>query len=365
MDDQHFAPAFFLGANTADGFFSLSNEMLADGDDVTLYLLKGGPGTGKSSVMKAVCAKAKEENIPFERIFCSSDPDSLDAVLLPTLHMAVCDATPPHPFELKFPGVCGRILDMGLCWNAELLKREQEKILSLSRANSSAHAGCQRFLSAAGRMQAERMQIALEHTDLLRVIRSAKRLAAKYIPAGSGESLVTQRFLSACTPKGEVVFYDTLTSLCPLIIAVEDDLGAVSAAFMQTVLHEAVRKGQRVIACPDILRPNGTPEHILLPDAGLAFFTSDRRHPAPDTAERIVRGRSFADTKALQEYKNRLSFYRRAIDELCGGAVEKLERAKLLHDRLEAHYIAAMDFGKAEKMKNELLEEVFGESLFL
>ncbi len=359
MEQHSFSPAFFLGANTADGFFSLSKEMLADGDEVRLFLLKGGPGTGKSSIMKAVCAKAKEENIGFERIYCSSDPDSLDAVFLPSLQAVVCDATPPHPFELKFPGICGRLLDMGQCWDVQILESVREEILSLSRANSAAHAGCLRFLSAAGRMQSECMQIALANTDLLRVIRCAKRVCAKYLSAKNEPAAVTQRFLSACTPKGETVFYDTLCGLCPKIIAVEDEIGAVSAAFMQTVLQEAVRKGCRVIACPDILRPNGTPEHILLPDAGLAFFTSDRFHPAPDTAVRIIRSERFSDTAAMQKHKNRLSFCRNATDELRDGAVEKLEKAKLLHDRLESHYIAAMDFGKAEKIKNELLDELF------
>ena len=358
---QNVSPAFFLGANTAEGFFPLTKEVFCDGDDVKLYLLKGGPGTGKSSLMKAVCAKAEELEIGCERIFCSSDPDSLDGVLLPELHAVLLDATPPHPFELKFPGVCGRLVDMGQCWNEEKLHEQSESILALARANSVAHAGCLRFLSAAGRLRSDVMQIALHNTDLLRVIKSTKRLCERILPVRQEEAVVTQRFLSACTPKGEVCFYDTLLGLCPKLVSVEDEYGAVSAAVMQTVLHEAVQRGLRVIACPCILRPNGTPEHILLPQEGLGFVTSNRHHPAPDTAERYIRAARFSDLQGLQLHKNRLSFYRRAQDELLDGAVEKLEQAKLLHDRLEAYYIAAMDFGKAEKIKNELLDELFGE----
>lgn len=362
MENKSFSPAFFLGANTADGFLSLADELFADGDDVRLFLLKGGPGTGKSTLMKAVCAAAEKKDIPFERIFCSSDPDSLDAVLLPTLHAAVCDATPPHPNELRFPGVCGKLLDLGSCWDESRLQTARDEIISLSRANRNAHAACLRFLSAAGRMQAQRMQLALENTDLLRAVRSAGRLAAKYIPVAQTEkAVVTQRFLSACTPKGETVFYETLCGLCPTVIAVEDELGAVSAAFMQTVLHDAVQKKQRVIACPSYLRPHGTPEHILLPQAGVAFFTADHRHPAPDGTRHTVHARRFTDEKAIGAHKNRLSFCRKAADELCGGAIEKLGRAKLLHDRLEEHYIEAMDFGKTEEIKNGLLTSLFAE----
>ena len=64
-------------------------------------------------------------------------------------------------------------------------------------------------------------------------------------------------------------------------------------------------------------------------------------------------------SQAAKAHKKRFSFYRRAQAELLDGAIEKLEQAKALHDRLEAHYIAAMDFGKAEKIKLDLLDELF------
>lgn len=360
MKTQIIAPSFFLGANTSEGFYGLTGEWLRQQDDVRLFLIKGGPGTGKSTLMKAVCAKALQEDVPFERIFCSSDPSSLDGVLLPTLHAAVLDATPPHPCELKYPGVCGRLVDMGQCWDERVLRQHQDEILQLSRANSAAHTACQRFLRAAGRLHSENMQFALENTDLLRVIRLAKRMCARLLPEKETNGTVERRFLSACTPKGEVFFYDTLIDLCPHVIAVEDEDGAVSAAFMQTVLMEAADRGLSVIACPCILRPDATPEHILLPELQLAFVTSDRHHPAPDCAQKHIRSERFTDHEKMRAQKNRCSFCRRAQDELLSGAVEKLDQAKELHDRLEAHYIAAMDFGKAEKIKVELLEELFG-----
>ncbi len=359
METKVFSPCFFLGANTANGFYPLTNELLRERDDIRLYLIKGGPGTGKSTLMKAVCRRAQEKGIAFERIYCSSDPDSLDGVYLPSLHTAVLDATPPHPFELKFPGVCGKIIDMGQCWNIGLLEKNAGEILRLTRANSEAHAACLRFLSAAGRLQSERMQLVLPDTDLLRVMRHVKRICARLLPEREQKSIVTRRFLSACTPKGEVFFYETLCGLCEQIIAVEDDIGAVSAAFMQTVLHEAVDRGLHVIACPCILRPDGTPEHILIPELKLGFITSNSYHIAPDSVEKTVSASRFVDVQAAKAHKNRFSFYRKVQAELLDGAVEKLEQAKALHDRLEAHYIAAMDFGKTEKIKFDLLEELF------
>ena len=359
MEKHDILPSFFLGANTADGFFPLNGDLLLQGDDQRLFLIKGGPGTGKSSLMRAVYERAKEENIPVERIFCSSDPNSLDGIVLPSLRAIVLDATPPHPFELKYPGVCGHLIDMGQCWDANKLAASGEEIIRVSRENAQAHVACQRFLSVAAALKRQCMQSAAMHTDLLRVDRCAKRICAKMLPLRAEESTQSRRFLSACTPVGIRVFYETLTGLCPQIIAVEDTFGAVSAAFMRTVLQEGRRRGLRMICCPCILQPDSVPEHILLPDEGIAFFTSNGYHPAPDTALRLIRGTRFEDRGALYAYKNRFSFCRRAMDELLDGAVEKLEEAKRLHDCLESYYIAAMDFGKAEKLKIDLLGELF------
>jgi hypothetical protein len=38
---------FFLGANTAGGFYSLYDKLLAPEEADRIYILKGGPGSGK------------------------------------------------------------------------------------------------------------------------------------------------------------------------------------------------------------------------------------------------------------------------------------------------------------------------------
>ena len=45
---------YFLAANTVNGFYSLSDEITKSDDTKFLYILKGGPGCGKSSFMRTV-----------------------------------------------------------------------------------------------------------------------------------------------------------------------------------------------------------------------------------------------------------------------------------------------------------------------
>ena len=50
---------FFLGANSAEGFYSLYDQLLDAGLD-DLLILKGGPGCGKSTFMRRI-AEALEK----------------------------------------------------------------------------------------------------------------------------------------------------------------------------------------------------------------------------------------------------------------------------------------------------------------
>ena len=45
---------FFAGANTAEGFQSFYPELFRDSELDALFRIEGGPGTGKSTLMKAM-----------------------------------------------------------------------------------------------------------------------------------------------------------------------------------------------------------------------------------------------------------------------------------------------------------------------
>ncbi len=87
---------YFLGANSPTGFYSLYDCLLPPAQARAIYILKGGPGCGKSTLMRKVGAWADEAGLETEYILCSGDPDSLDALILPSLGVAVVDGTAPH-----------------------------------------------------------------------------------------------------------------------------------------------------------------------------------------------------------------------------------------------------------------------------
>lgn len=75
------SPCFFLGANGPKGFYSKFDQLFNYKEGCRCVLLKGGPGTGKSTVLKKMAAVLNQKGLSTELIYCTADTDSLDAVI--------------------------------------------------------------------------------------------------------------------------------------------------------------------------------------------------------------------------------------------------------------------------------------------
>ena len=117
---------FFAGAMTASGFcnfFEFINDYNKKG---MLYIIKGGSGTGKSSLMKKVGAHFLQKGEEIEFFHCSADPDSLDAIRLKKYNIAIVDGTAPHVTEMKMPAIKDCIIDVSQFIKPEVAKYEKQ-----------------------------------------------------------------------------------------------------------------------------------------------------------------------------------------------------------------------------------------------
>lgn len=87
---------YFLGGNTPAGFYSLYHQLSDPSRMRALYIIKSGPGSGKSSLMRRVERHIQAAGLETEQVLCSGDPDSLDAVVVPALNAAIVDGTAPQ-----------------------------------------------------------------------------------------------------------------------------------------------------------------------------------------------------------------------------------------------------------------------------
>ncbi len=350
---------YFLGANTGNGFYSLFDELYFPSYEGRLFVIKGGPGTGKSSVMKTVAAEAEKRGYSVERIYCSSDPDSLDGVIIPEIKTSIADGTPPHIIEPKYPGAVEQIFNLGDCWDTGYLQKNAQGIKEKSFECSSYHSRAVRFLKAYSSLLNDSKRLVKDCVESEKLNDYAKRLCVREFGNATGQGTVRRRFLSAVTPKGITCFEETVDTLCQRVICIEDEYGVVSNSLLCFLGKAAVRSGLDVIVCPCVSDPKRKIDHLIIPSKGLCFFTGNNSHFLNSEASKTVSAKRFLNTAQVKKHSARLSFNSRASAELLDEAVLSVARAKAIHDELEKYYIEAMDFDLVKEKTHSLIKEIF------
>ena len=214
---------FFLGANTSDGFVFRPDELGSADGGWHKFLIKGGPGTGKSTLCKQVAKAASEFTDNIEFLHCSSDPHSLDGVIISDYKISLFDATSPHVVEPKYPGAFESVINLCDCWDEDALQQNRDEVVALFAANQGCHARCSKFLAASGSLLNDTYHIALECTNIPKLSRYVTRLISRELKAkaaGTGQEKV--RFLSAVTVGGLMMFTDTAKAYCDRVYVIDD-----------------------------------------------------------------------------------------------------------------------------------------------
>ena len=289
---------YFLGANSREGFVSLY-RFFPGAEDAFLHIVKGGPGTGKSSFMRRIGAEAEARGLDVHYVLCSGDPASLDGVYIPELKLAWTDGTAPHTAEPRCFGVDSDYVNLGSFCRTPFDAEDRARLETLNGRYKRLYAEAYRAL-------AEVQTVETGAPDVP---------ALPELPAGSARLVLPERrFLHAISCEGELLLWAEIRKLCKLI-------EPLSPASLQTLSEELGRQGLPAIRCPSPLEPRIT-EMLLLPWADRAF----------------VAGTAY-----------------RGLD----AALGKLREAKALHDRIEALVRPYMDFAALTDYTETTLRNLF------
>ncbi|MGN0975582.1 MAG: hypothetical protein ACI4OL_06235 [Gemmiger sp.] len=348
---------FFLGALAPGGFTGWFREATGE-PDVRTYLIKSGPGCGKSTLMKRLADAGTAKGFAVQRLHCSSDPQSLDGVLLPGA--LILDATAPHTLDCKFPGAAECVVSLYHTLDEESLWQQREEILRLGAYNAEQmQQAAGYFALACGLLQRRRI-CADAALDRPKAEGFARRLAARTLPlrknAVPGKRQI--RLLSAPTPGGPTVWYDTIPALADTIYAIHDPYGAASNCILQTLSRCAVAGGCDVIECRCPTDQAGKIDHLFLPARRVAFVTACTWHPMLFAGQKNIHASRWYDSAVLAKQRAFLRYEKQTATELIDRACEAQSAAKSAHDQLEQFYISAADFAAVDQIYNTLCRKL-------
>lgn len=335
------SPAYFAAANSSDGFYSRFPALFDpySGRWQKIYIIKGGPGTGKSSFMKRAAEVAEQKGYLVERYYCSADPQSLDGIRIPARGIAMLDGTAPHTVDAVYPGAVEEIINLGMFFDARVLREKSEEIRALCTEHAGLHAKARRYLHAAGTVR-ENQQSLLSDAFLAEKTAGAAARIVKKIPQ-EREPVSDMQFVTAISVRG-IVHLQTAETLGGCVYVTG---GGRAAHFFSALIAAAETRGVSYVRYASPLCPAET-EGVYFPGIDTVYMT-DRYGYAADGARTVTQTLNtarFYDKERLSRIRSRIRFARTCEELLLDGACESLRAAGQVHDTLEAHYIAAMDF---------------------
>ena len=350
---------FFLGSNSPQGFVSRFDQLDCGDPQWHTFIIKGGPGCGKSTFMKRIASVFAERCAGMQLIPCSSDPESLDAVILPEWKVSIVDGTAPHVLEPKNPALSESILSFGDFLDPMKIKPHGETIRLIGQATSKNYSQAIDCLAAAKSFLNDSSRIALSCLALEKLSAYARHYACKHFPRHPGKGKESVRFLSAVNAQGVTSLAQTADALCSHICFITDDWGAASSLFLSALRTHALENGHDVITCYCPLSPHSKIDHLLIPGLGLAFMTENRFHNLSGLIpDRRIHAKRFLDIEVLRRHKKRLSFNQKAASQMIRQAVAGLAENKALHDELESIYLQAMDFSMMDSVLESVVAQI-------
>lgn len=294
---------FFAGSNTCRGFYGVFDSVFDLSRLNRLFILKGGPGVGKSSLMKRAAQYAEGLGLTVDRCHCSSDPESLDGIIIRSIGVALMDGTSPHSTDPVLPAAADEIINLGTGLDEEKLKVRRKALEALGFEIKKQFNASNLFSAAAESIRTATGVNAEAH---------GSGEAESSFDAGEVFSLCSKKknapgnarhvFLSALTPEGIVSF-------------LPDTGDAIPCGELKDTAFRAMSQGIDCVLCHDPINADRL-EYVLL----------DGRI--------LLKAKDFdADARLCGIY-----------GELIDISVSHLKNAKRLHSELEAPYIEAMDF---------------------
>ena len=348
--------ACFASANTGKGFVSFYGEVFGKKEIVRRYLIKGGPGTGKSRFMRFVAERFAAERVGVEYYRCSSDPSSLDAIVVGG-RVALIDATAPHTVEPELAGAKDEIVDLGQFWNSRALFCRRDRIEALNSTKKAAYAGAYRFLEGALALDKRSRELCAPLLKVAKMKRAAARICAD-IPRGEGYRL--QIGLCNCIGMSGCEHLDFYEKSAERLYVI-DDYFCSANVFLACIAEIARERGNAIRVSYDPLNTELL-DALLFEESGTAFVIGGKKTLAEYRSGENknvfrVNMRRFvqlSDSAEDQKRKKReFNSDRRVRHGLITSAENCLAEAGRAHFELEGIYGECMDFEALGRFKEE------------
>lgn len=331
---------YFAAANGYSGFRSYFKSVFNPTEYLRLFILKGGPGTGKNTLMKEVHDKLASSVNSSELIYCSSDTSSLDGVILKSEEgcVALIDGTAPHSCDPIYPGCIDEIVNLGEFWNSDKLSEDREKITTISKNKSMAYDRAYTFLKLAGECERSIDEIVYDSYN-------AKEEISEIHP-----QISSTRLIDAFGKDGPFEL-DTLYGIAKKSISVVGIWGCEQLYFKSLI---SMYSNNDVVIYPFALSSEKI-KAVYIKSEDTAYIAGSLN---PTSCTDILDISDLLDYKKIKENEPYLQRLSATKESLLWNSIDAFKEASKSHFQLEEIYKSNMDFSSLSSIKDVLINKI-------
>ena len=351
----------FPGAVTSQGFYSFYHYMIQQ-DANHIFVLKGGPGVGKSSFMKKIAKSMLDRGYDIEYHCCSSDNGSIDGVVIPKLKIGLLDGTAPHIVDPKNPGAVDEIINLGEYWNEEMLKKSCEDIKFYSSKASSYFPHAYFALKEAKIALSEWKHYISAYQNWSKINQltlKIQREIFKITPKDNGKE--RHLFAWGHTPQGKTQFIDTLLNKTETLYILKGQPGTGKSTFLSRIAERAVTYGLDIEYYHNTLDPEQL-DLIILPELQVALVIDSEPYAySPSISGQTIIldfEQNINMSLLMQNCGEEVLDCQNRVNQHIARALKHSSKAKAAHDLLETYYVPAMNFSGVEDKLKSVLERI-------
>lgn len=337
---------YFAGANTEKGFVSDYSKILKDLKKI--YILKGGPGTGKSRLLSDLAVSAVAKGYHVKVYLCSFDPSSLDGVIIKENGVGMFDGTSPHCIDPRYPGAVEKTVDLSNFWNNDLLSENAKEICTGIDQKSATFQSAYLYLSSAGNMITEIMNLTRSSLLEMKLNSSCERLLKNSM---NDKGPIESVFVDGITMYGRSTL-DTFRNQAKKSFQISDKF-FISYHYLKYLVTLAENNRIHCIVCKNPLIPS-LPEAIYFPEKSIYISTVCSN----DLKKSTINMNRFIDSERFREIRGSLREAQRLYQNNMRIAFERLDSARKIHFRIEEIYKSAMNFKRKELHAGKIIREI-------
>lgn len=340
---------YFVASNSSEGFCSYYEGAFDISKFSRIYAIKGGSGTGKAFFMKEVAKEAEKRGYSVIYIYCSSDPDSLDGIIINELKTAILDGTAPHIYEPKIVGAVDSIVDLGAFLNTEMLSKSRTVIENLNVAKRRGFENAYGYLRAY-RALCENIESLVRPAINIDKLKQVARRFAKNLEAEQGTE---EHLLVRSIGMRGLSSFDTYFERAGIYYEVNDYFDTAHI-FMNEIYSLLKEKcvNMRVSNNPII------PARLDAICATSSVLTFEISNDMNDSC-RTINMKRFVDGVEISRIRQKYREIARVRDDVLSLAIEEFAKIKKYHFILEEIYGSAMDFDAKEGYTTHFCNKIF------